>query len=138
MADEIKKDSLYEQYLIEINKDLELDRIILEEKQLKLPGIKGKWIGRLINHKKGIDNLWKLYNQAIKQVTEKIIKDSPVAISKPVAQKSAEEDELILKIRREIKDQERIVEYLDKMEKVFSSMTYDIRNVVDMIKQEIM
>lgn len=136
MADDIKKESLYEQYLIEIDKDLELDRIILEEKQLKLPGIKGKWIGRLINHKKGIDNLWKLYNQAIKEVATKIINESPVAISKPVAQKSAEEDELVLKIRKEIKEQERIVEYLEKMEKVFSSMTYDIKNVIDLIKQE--
>ena len=136
MTEDIKKESVFEQYKKEIEKDTELDRIILEEKQLKLPAIKAKWVARLMNHKKEIDKLWELYNDAISNVTKKIIAESPVKISNKVAEDSAKDHELIIKIKKEIKDQERIVEYLEKIEKVFSSMSYDISNLISLIKLE--
>jgi hypothetical protein len=131
-------ESVLKKYQKEIAADLFLDRISLEEKTLKLPGIKGRWVSILVNHKKDIDNLWDLYNQALKSVTKKIIDESPVKISIKIAEESAKDHELILKIRKEIKEQERIVEYLEKMEKVFSSMSYDISNLITLIKMETM
>jgi hypothetical protein len=136
MTEEIKKESIFEKYQKEITNDLELDRIILEEKQLKLPGIKGKWVGRLMSHKKELDNLQDLYEQAIESVSNKIIKESPITLNKRVAIETAQDHELVIKIRKEMKDQTRIVEYLEKMEKVFSSMSYDITNLINLIKME--
>lgn len=136
MDEEIKKENTYVEYKREIITDLEVDRITLEEKQLKLPAIKGKWIARLMNHKKEIDKLWELYNQSMKTLTKKVVEDSPIKISNKVAQGTAKDHDLILKIKKEIKDHERIVEYLEKMEKVFSSMSYDMANLINLIKLE--
>ena len=123
-------------YQREVSRDLEIDRILLEDKQMRLPGLKGKWVAALMNHKSEIDNLWELYNKALVNATVKVIKDSPIQLAKRVAEDKARESELIVKIRKEIKDQELIVEYLEKMEKVFSSMSYDISNVISLIKLE--
>lgn len=136
MTDEIKKESLLAEYQKEAKLDLELDRIILEEKQLKLPAIKGKWVARMMNHKKELTRLNDLYEDAIEQISAKLINEAAISISKVIAAKQAESHELAKKIRAEIKEQQHIIEYLEKMEKVFSSMTYDIRNLTDLIKLE--
>jgi hypothetical protein len=136
MADEIKKESKLVEYQKEVAKDVEIDRISLEERQLKLPAIKAKWVARLMNHKSDIDQLNELYEDALNNVAEKIIKESPIGIPKPVARKQAEDDDLPKRIQKQIKMEHRIVEFLEKTEKLFSGMTYDIKNAIDIIKME--
>lgn len=138
MSDDIKKESKLDEYQKEVKIDLELDRVILEDKQLKLPAIKGKWVARQLNHKKELSRLQTLYEDAIEQITEKIINEAAVGMSKIAASKQAESHELVKKIKSEIKEQVYIIEYLEKIEKVFSSMTYDIKNLTELIKMETM
>jgi len=136
MTEEVKKESLFDIYQKEMDRDLLIDRINLEEVQLRLPALKGKWVARLMNSKKERDKLEKLYQDAIEQIGEKIKKESTIEISKISAERQAESHVLAKKIKNEIKDQEYIIEYLEKMEKVLSSTTYDIKNLTELIKLE--
>lgn len=138
MTEEIKKESQFNLYKKEMTEDLQIDRITLEDKQLKLPGLKAKWVGRLMNHKREKDDLYDLYDQAIKQIADKIKKDSPIQLSNIGAEKQAETHDLAKKIKKEIREQDVTIEYLEKMEKHISSITYDIKNVIDIIKLETM
>ena len=46
--------SQLDDYLEEMQADLEVDEINMKEVQMKLPAIKHKWIGRLMRHKSTI------------------------------------------------------------------------------------
>jgi hypothetical protein len=125
-----------QKYQREIEKDTKLDRIILEEVQLKLPAIKAKWQSRCMNHKVDIDNLTDLYNEALVKIAQKIETESPIALSQIMTKKQAENHPLAIKIQKQIRENTRIVEYLEKIEKTFASMSYDMKNMVELIKQE--
>lgn len=137
MSEDVEKESTLIEYQKEMAKDLQLNRIELEEQQLKLPANKGKWVARYINHKKEIDKLTELLENAIDKIANKTIAESTIGISKIEAKKIAENHELVKKIKKEIKDHQRIVEFLEKHEKILSSMTYDISNILSLIKLEI-
>ena len=125
-----------QKYQKEIEKDTKLDRIILEEVQLKLPAIKAKWQSRCMNHKVDIDNLTDLYNEALVKIAQKIEAESTIALSQIMTKKQAENHPLAIKIQKQIRENTRIVEYLEKIEKTFASMSYDMKNMVELIKQE--
>ena len=125
-------------YQHEITQDTKLDRVIVEDVQLKLPGLKAKWQARLANHKTEIDKLTDLYNDAIETIANKIEKESLIQISIVIAKKQAENHLLVKKIKKQIQSNTRIVEYLENINKTFATMTYDIKNVIDLIKQETM
>lgn len=134
----VKDDSILLKYQKEVANDTKIDRIIIEEVQLKLPGLKSKWQARLLNHKSEIDKLEEIYDEAIEKIAIKLENESNVAISRVLTRKQAETHPLAKKIRKQIKEEIRIVEYLEKIEKTFATMTYDIKNIIDLIKSETM
>ena len=62
--------------------------------------------------------------------------ESPVKIAEPVAEKKVSKVDSVLKIDAEIKEAYLLIEYLEKVEKIFSSMTFDIKNVTEIMKLE--
>ena len=48
---------IIDQYIDEMNQDTMFDDFSLKDAQMKLPGIKHKWVGRLIRHKDNINKL---------------------------------------------------------------------------------
>ena len=136
MQETKNSESCFIKYQTEIEEDLKIDRFNLEECQLKLPGIKGKWIARLMSHKAEVLKLNKLLDEAIKKIADNIIEKSPVNMTTVSAKHAAEGHELVTKIRNEIEDTKIVVEYLEKMEKVFSAKSFDLKNLLDIIKQE--
>lgn len=137
MTEDNKTLTQFEIYRNEFEGDLQIDRVNLEEKQLKLPAIKGKWVGRLMNHKAEKDKLYELYDLAIKKISVKIKEESLIELSTVAAERQAENHDLAKKIKKQIKEQDLLIEYLEKMEKHLSAITYDIRNITDMMKMEI-
>ena len=125
-----------DKYINEYNNDVSYDRVSLEDVQLKLPAVKAKWIARLINAKKEYNQLQDILIDAIEKIADKIKKESPVGLTQPVVEKSAEKHELIKKIRKELKNQYLMIEFLEKSEKSIHTVTYDIKNSVDIIKSE--
>lgn len=121
----------------EIQEDLKLDRISLLEKQLILPTIKHKWVARLIEYKKTKNILTKkrkfLKEEALKTLTDQNI---PSNLPKAALDKKIESSDVFKKIDEELFEAELAIDYLEKVESICRSMTYDIKNAVELEKLE--
>jgi len=125
-----------EKYIDELTKDVEIDEFALKECQMKLPALKHKWVGRLVRHKKELYNLQKKRRVTLNTIADKVRDSSEIQLTRPAAEKIAEKHTDMIKIDDEIKDIELVVELLDKCERIFSSMSFDMKNLVEIIKME--
>lgn len=122
----------------ELDTDTKLDVFNVKDVQSKLPGIKHKWVGRLIRHKHNIVTLESRIVEKREQLVTAVQNEITYAVSKPQAIKAANNHESILKLKKQIKDEELIVSFLEKIERIFSSMTFDIKNLTEIMKLETM
>ena len=121
----------------EIQDDLKLDRISLLDKQLTLPAIKHKWVSRLIEQKRS-KNILQKKRKSLKEEVLKTLADNniPMNIPKASLDKKVESFDIIKKIDQEIQDTDLIIDYLEKVESICRSMTFDIKNAVELEKLE--
>lgn len=127
---------LLEDYIKELETDLKIDELTLKEYQLKLPGIKHKWAGRYIRHKLELNDLKKKRERIKKAVVDQVQEQSPVKLALPVIERTAEKHSEIVEIDSQMKQVELTVELLEKAEKTLSSASYDIKNLIEIIKLE--
>lgn len=128
-VEELQK--LYEK---EVEIDTEIDATNVLAKQMSLPGIRHKWIYRLIQAKKG---LLELMDQKEKIINSAIAKDSIGVTSQTAKRRNAENSSSVVEINKSIKDMELLVEYLDYVvNKVFAQVVWEIKNLVDLMKME--
>ena len=127
---------ILDKYSEELNNDTRMDEINIKEVQLKLPGLKHKWIARLIKHKSELKKLNKLKELAKEKIVNKLTSDPNITLSKISLEKKAESNETMKKIVDKINDEQLIIAYLEKVETIFRSFTYDIKNVVEIMKLE--
>jgi len=124
-------------YYEELNEDVKFDQINILEKQLMLPAIKHKWVARLIQLKKSKNDLDKkkkdLKEDAFKALEDKGI---PTGMPKTAIKAKIEASEQIRKIDEDIKNIDICIEYLEKVEKILSSITYDIGNATKLMVLE--
>jgi|TARA_A100001201_G_C4087285_1_gene200939 hypothetical protein len=128
--------STLDKYMEEIVQDTNVDNFNILDVQMRLPAIKHKWVGRLMRHKFEVKELRKQKEKLIRELTNKLVSESPVKIAEPVAEKKVSKVDSVLKIDAEIKEAYLLIEYLEKVEKIFSSMTFDIKNVTEIMKLE--
>jgi len=128
--------TLLEEYISELTQDVQIDEFNMKDVQLKLPAIKHKWTGRLMRSKMDIDSKYRQKNQLVEKVAEALIQESPVALSLPMARKTAEDHVDVRQIQSDIKELRLVVEFLEKTERTLSSITFDIKNIVEIIKLE--
>ena len=102
-----------------------------------LPTIKHKWVARLIEYKKLKNNLTKkrksLKEEALKTITDQNI---PSSLPKAALDKKIESSDVFKKIDEELFEAELAIDYLEKVESICRSMTYDIKNAVELEKLE--
>ena len=127
---------LLERYISELSEDVCIDEFNMKDVQMKLPAIKHKWTGRLIRAKIDIDQKYKSKYVLVEKVAQKLVEESPVTISLPHARKKAEEHVDVKTIATEIGQLRLVVEFLEKTEKTLSSITFDIKNLIEIIKIE--
>lgn len=127
---------LLEDYIKELENDLKIDELNLKDYQLRLPGIKHKWAGRCIRHKLELIDVKRERENLKKTLADKLQEQSPVKIAAPVAERTAEKHTEVVKFDDKIKQLELVIELLEKAEKTLSSTSYDIKNLVDIIKLE--
>ena len=127
----------YEKYKLEINEDVKVDQLNLLERQMQHPTIRHKWVSRLIEHKKNKIDLERkkknLKQDVLKNFTDNGI---PKGIPKSILNDKVESSEIIQKINQEIEDSNLLIDYLEKVEKIFSSMSYDFGSINNTIKME--
>tara|TARA_R100000664_G_C2746187_1_gene133908 strand:- start:882 stop:1277 length:396 start_codon:yes stop_codon:yes gene_type:complete len=127
---------LLKKYIEEITKDLQLDDFNIKESQMRLPARKHFWVARLIETKIKRNSLFREKKQLKKEVVKKVISDSPVRISQSAAESAAERHESISKLNESISEQDAIIEYLEKVEKIMGQMHWEIKNIIDINKME--
>lgn len=127
----------YDKYKTELTEELDLSDFNMKDVQMKLPGIKHKWVARLIDQKIELNKLKKLKAEAIETVSQKLRKENVVILSDAALSKQSEKHELVRKIIEKIEETEILIEYLERVEKVCSSTSYDIKNLIDIKKMEL-
>lgn len=127
---------ILEQYIIELERDVKVDQFNVRDCQMKLPAFKHKWVGRLMRHKHEVVRLRQKKYQIKKAVVSKIQESSTYKVSKPAADKAAETHESIIDIQNNIEELNIVIEFLEKAERILSSMTFDIKNIVEIMKLE--
>jgi hypothetical protein len=128
--------NLLDQYISEIEKDLQINEFNLKESSLKTPARKHYWVSKLIYHKKNLLKLEKHKDILKREITKKIIEESPVKVTTPVAERATLSHEKIINIKNEIDEEKLIIEFLEKTEKIFTSVGFDIKNIIDIMKME--
>lgn len=127
---------LLDRYIKEIEEDLKIDEFNIKELSLKVPAKKHFWVSRLITHKR---NLIKLENDKAnfkKAVIQELHTQAPVKLSQITADNAAESHDKIKDINLKIAEEKLIIEFLEKTEKTFSALGFDLKNVVEIMKLE--
>lgn len=127
---------ILKRYISEITKELDINEMNLKESSMRAPARKHFWVSRLINHKVDLNTYKKTKDNLVKSLIVKAEAASPVQLSKASLEKAVESTDEIRKINEQIKEEESIIEYLEKVEKIYSSLTYDIKNMVQMTSME--
>lgn len=127
---------LLDKYIKEIEQDLKIDEFNLKEASLKSPGRKHFWVSKLIHHKKNINSLEAKKANLKKKIIKEIQVQSPVRLSPVTVEKTADDIAEVKELQQQINDEKLIIEFLEKTEKTFSSLTYDIKNIIEIMKLE--
>lgn len=125
-----------EQYIKEMGVDVDLDEFNLKEVQMKLPALKHKWVGRLIRAKGELERLKSSRDNTIKMIAQEMIDTATYQVTLATAQKAAEKHSNIKNIDESIKENRLIVDFLEKGERIFSGMSFDIKNIIEVMKLE--
>ena len=127
---------LLRKYIEDITKDLQLDDFNIKEAQMRLPARKHFWVARLMEAKIKRNSLFRNKKQLRKEVVKKVISNSPVRINQSAAESAADRHESISKLNESISEQDSIIEYLEKVEKIMGHMHWEIKNIIDINKME--
>jgi len=125
-----------ERYIKEIEEDLKIDEFNIKEASLKTPGRKHFWVSRLINHKRNLYFLEHELEETSKKLVTETREKSPVAISTMSLTNAIADSEVIKNLQLKIKEEKFVIDLLEKTEKTFSSLTYDIKNIIAIMQLE--
>jgi hypothetical protein len=127
---------IIDQYKKDIEKELQVDEFNIKDVSMKSPGRKHFWVCKLIQHKKNLLNLKAERYNLKKELVRLIQKESPVKLTLPVAEKTAYTHEKMIELQHKIDDQELVIEFLEKTEKTYTSLSFDIKNIIEIMKME--
>jgi Recombination, repair and ssDNA binding protein UvsY len=116
----------------ELTNDIKMDELSIKEKAMLAPITKHKWVARTTQYKSTLLKLEYTKKQKIKAKTV----NAPVVLSKAGQEQLAASDDEIISINACIDQVKVILEYLEKVEKLTGSLTYDYKNVIDLQKLE--
>lgn len=122
------------QYEAEFAEDSKINEMNIRDKQMMLPGIKHKYVAYLVKHKRKKYELESIKKQAISDLLAKASPD--IGLSTPAMSKKHEGHPAIKKINSLIEEQDIIISYLEKVEYITRSMTYDLSNLIKILELE--
>ena len=124
-------------YIVELQEDLKIDNTILEEKTMLVPGIKGKWLGRLIKHKREARKYEVLLEEAKNKLVKEMEKNSEIAYNKATLEKMALDNNIAKKIKANLDAERLAAEFCERSLPIVSSMSFDIKNILEGYKLEL-
>lgn len=126
----------FTKYKEAVEKDLKIDQFNIHNKVNEIPSLKHYWVGKLIESKIELKQLQQKKNELIKKVKEN--QNVALKLSVSSMKELVEKSPVLTEINNQIEENELIVEYLEKVEKIFSSTTYDLKNAIELMKMESM
>lgn len=123
-------------YIEELKNDCVVDEINLKESALILPAKKAKWVARLILEKNNLFKLEKDKKITINSVIERIKSEAVSSISSAVLKNLAEKEDAIIDFDVKIEESKNIIDFLERTEKIMSSMSFDIGNIIKIVQLE--
>jgi hypothetical protein len=127
---------MLEEIIKELEEDLKINELNLKDYQLRLPAIKHKWAGRLIRMRMNVNVLKRQREIAKNDIMSEINNTSPVKLTQPVISSTADRHSKIQDLNTKIQETDLIIELLEKSEKTLSSTTFDIKNLIEIMKLE--
>ena len=120
-----------EDFSAELKEDVRIDDLNLRDKQMMLPASKHKWIARTMDFKRQRNMLIRKKKETKEHVLRALETNGiPNGIPKASLNQKIESSDKIQKINESIEDVELLIEYLEKVEQVFKSMSFDFSNLV--------
>jgi hypothetical protein len=120
----------------ELKNDCVVDDINLKEAALLLPAKKAKWVSRLILEKNNMSSLEKEKNKLFNEVVNSLKEKSVKGLSQPVLKSLAEKDPKILELEDKMNTSKNLIDFYERIEKVMSSMSFDIGNIIKIVQLE--
>ena len=127
---------MLEEYIKELEEDLKINELNLKDYQLKLPAIKHKWAGRCIRLKLELAQEHKKLDKLKKTLAEEVEKAAPVKLSAPAINQMIESHSTYKEFRSNMEEKKLAIELLEKTEKTLNSATFDIKNLIEIMKLE--
>lgn len=125
-------DNVMKTYQAELLSDLKVDELSLKDKAMLVPTLKHKWVARTMTWKGQIKRLNDAKKKAMKEFADK----HSVALSKSLMEQAALSDPRIGQIHDTIDQIELLIEYLEKIEKLTGTLTWDCKNLIDLQRLE--
>jgi hypothetical protein len=120
----------------EVEKDLVVNDFNIKETQLRLPARKHYWVARLIEAKSELQKLNDKEKKLQKKLAIKIKEEAPMHLTDKVISTLIDEQDEMFNIKDNKRDLTNVIEYLEKVEKIMSSMGFDIKNIIELNKLE--
>lgn len=127
-----------EMYQKEVVNDLKINDMTLSDKSFEIPQKKHYWVTKLILEKQELMKLERNKKQLEKEVMKMQKDELPVTLSKQSMRGAVYNTQTMQTITQQIDDQKLLVEYLEKVEKIFSFITNDVKNIVEVKQMELM
>lgn len=131
---ESKDQSKLEKFYLEAKEDFSLSQINLSDKVKLAPGIKNKWIYRIVKEEKLLSKMRALQQEMVASLAQFVRKAKPSAIKSNTETLKQEDLELL---NNEIKDQEEAIRFLHLLlDNQLKSFTWDLKNAIEYAKLE--
>lgn len=130
--------SKIEIYQKEVVNDLKINDMTLSDKSFEIPQKKHYWVTKLILEKQELMKLERNKKQLEKEVMKMQKDELPVTLSKQSMRGAVYNTQTMQTITQQIDEQKLLVEYLEKVEKIFSFITNDVKNIVEVKQMELM
>ena len=123
-------------YIEELKNDCVVDEINLKESALILPAKKAKWVARLILEKNHLNKLEKDKKEILNSLMNRLKEEAVASISAAVLKNVAEKDISIVEMDRNIEESKNLIDFFERIEKIMSSMSFDIGNIIKIVQLE--
>lgn len=120
----------------EINKDLVIDEFNIKEAQMRTPARKHFWAARLIESKIRHNQLLKQEKNLRQTLNKKIKEETPVNFTNQHIDNIINNHPDFINIQSQIDETKVIIEYLEKVEKILSTLHWEIKNIIEIQRLE--
>ena len=125
-----------EDYIDELNEWLHVNPANIGDKQRKLPAIRHSWTARLVRAKIKLRNIETKIDQTKIDNANQFKANQPTNLSHSALSRAMDQLPTIKCLKSEAEDQKLVIEFLERTSHNLDKMTWDFKNMVEIMKLE--